>query len=79
LDIAASLALLAMTAVQVSPINIASTDGEPWIDVRAIDIARFDDYALPDYGTIKSSENCARRFRHRSGYFINRTSKRPYN
>jgi dimethylglycine dehydrogenase len=37
-------------------------DGEPEIDVWAMDIARFGDYASPDYGTIKSSENYERRF-----------------
>jgi len=37
-------------------------DGEPSIDVWAMDIARFGNYASPDYGTIKSSENYERRF-----------------
>ncbi|MCP4470716.1 MAG: FAD-dependent oxidoreductase [Gammaproteobacteria bacterium] len=37
-------------------------DGEPEVDVWAMDIARFGDYASPDYGTIKSSENYERRF-----------------
>lgn len=37
-------------------------DGEPSIDVWAMDIARFGDFATPDYGTIKSSENYERRF-----------------
>ena len=37
-------------------------DGEPSIDVWAMDIARFGNYATPDYGTIKSSENYERRF-----------------
>jgi dimethylglycine dehydrogenase len=37
-------------------------DGEPSIDVWAMDIARFGDYASPDYGTIKSTENYERRF-----------------
>ncbi len=37
-------------------------DGEPSIDVWAMDIARFGDYASPQYGTIKSSENYERRF-----------------
>ena len=37
-------------------------DGEPSIDVWAMDIARFGDYATPDWGTIKSSENYERRF-----------------
>ncbi|MFT5505713.1 MAG: dimethylglycine dehydrogenase [Gammaproteobacteria bacterium] len=37
-------------------------DGEPEIDVWAMDIARFGDYASPDYGTIKSTENYERRF-----------------
>ena len=37
-------------------------DGEPSIDVWAMDIARFGNYASPEYGTIKSSENYERRF-----------------
>ncbi len=37
-------------------------DGEPSIDVWAMDVARFGNYATPDYGTIKSSENYERRF-----------------
>ncbi len=37
-------------------------NGEPSIDVWAMDIARFGDYASPDYGTIKSTENYERRF-----------------
>jgi dimethylglycine dehydrogenase len=37
-------------------------EGEPEIDVWAMDIARFGDYASPDYGTIKSTENYERRF-----------------
>ncbi len=37
-------------------------DGEPSIDVWAMDIARFGDYATPDWGTLKSSENYERRF-----------------
>ena len=37
-------------------------DGEPSLDIWAMDIARFGDYASPDYGTIKSSENYERRF-----------------
>ncbi len=37
-------------------------DGEPSIDVWAMDIARFGDYATPDYGTVKSTENYERRF-----------------
>lgn len=37
-------------------------DGEPEIDVRAMDIARFGDFATPDWGTVKSSENYERRF-----------------
>jgi dimethylglycine dehydrogenase len=36
--------------------------GEPSIDVWAMDIARFGDYATPDWGTVKSSENYERRF-----------------
>ena len=36
--------------------------GEPSIDVWAMDIARFGNYATPDYGTVKSSENYERRF-----------------
>jgi len=37
-------------------------DGEPSIDVWAMDVARFGDYASPDWGTIKSTENYERRF-----------------
>ena len=37
-------------------------DGEPSIDVWAMDVARFGEYASPQYGTIKSSENYERRF-----------------
>ncbi len=37
-------------------------DGEPSIDVWAMDIARFGDFATPHYGTIKSKENYERRF-----------------
>ena len=37
-------------------------DGEPSIDVWAMDIARFGDWASPDWGTIKSCENYERRF-----------------
>jgi len=37
-------------------------DGEPSLDVWAMDVARFGNYASPDYGTIKSSENYERRF-----------------
>ena len=37
-------------------------DGEPSIDVLAMDVARFGEYASPHYGTIKSSENYERRF-----------------
>jgi dimethylglycine dehydrogenase len=37
-------------------------DGEPSIDVWAMDIARFGGFATPDWGTIKSSENYERRF-----------------
>ena len=37
-------------------------DGEPYIDVWAMDVARFGNYASPQYGTIKSSENYERRF-----------------
>jgi len=37
-------------------------EGEPSIDVWAMDIARFGDYATPDWGTVKSSENYERRF-----------------
>lgn len=36
--------------------------GEPSIDVWAMDIARFGDFATPDWGTVKSSENYERRF-----------------
>ncbi len=37
-------------------------EGEPSIDVWAMDVARFGDWATPDWGTIKSSENYERRF-----------------
>ena len=37
-------------------------DGEPSLDVWAMDVARFGNYASPHYGTIKSSENYERRF-----------------
>ena len=37
-------------------------EGEPSIDVWAMDIARFGEFATPDWGTIKSSENYERRF-----------------
>ncbi|MCC1493831.1 FAD-dependent oxidoreductase [Cognatishimia sp. F0-27] len=37
-------------------------NGEPSIDVWAMDVARFGDFATPDWGTIKSSENYERRF-----------------
>lgn len=37
-------------------------DGEPSIDVWAMDVARFGSWASPDWGTIKSCENYERRF-----------------
>ena len=37
-------------------------EGEPSIDVWAMDVARFGNYASPEYGTVKSSENYERRF-----------------
>ena len=37
-------------------------DGEPSIDVWAMDVARFGEFATPDWVTIKSSENYERRF-----------------
>ena len=37
-------------------------EGEPSIDVWAMDVARFGDFATPEWGTIKSSENYERRF-----------------
>ena len=37
-------------------------DGEPSIDVWAMDVARFGDFASPDWGTTKSAENYERRF-----------------
>jgi dimethylglycine dehydrogenase len=37
-------------------------DGEPSIDVWAMDVARFGSFATPDWGTIKSTENYERRF-----------------
>lgn len=37
-------------------------DGAPSIDVWAMDIARFGNFATPDWGTVKSAENYERRF-----------------
>lgn len=37
-------------------------DGAPSIDVWAMDIARFGNFATPDWGTVKSTENYQRRF-----------------
>ncbi|MBX2869953.1 MAG: FAD-dependent oxidoreductase [Acidiferrobacterales bacterium] len=37
-------------------------DGEPSIDVWAMDVARFGSWATPDWGTVKSTENYERRF-----------------
>ena len=37
-------------------------EGEPSVDVWAMDIARFGDFATPDWGTVKSAENYERRF-----------------
>jgi dimethylglycine dehydrogenase len=37
-------------------------DGEPSIDVWAMDVARFGEFATPEWGKIKSSENYERRF-----------------
>ncbi|MEM0977087.1 MAG: FAD-dependent oxidoreductase [Pseudomonadota bacterium] len=37
-------------------------EGEPSIDVWAMDVARFGDWATPDWGTVKSTENYERRF-----------------
>lgn len=37
-------------------------DGEPSIDVWAMDVARFGAFATPDWGTVKSAENYERRF-----------------
>jgi len=37
-------------------------EGEPSIDVWAMDIARFGEFATAEYGTIKAAENYARRF-----------------
>jgi dimethylglycine dehydrogenase len=37
-------------------------DGEPSIDVWAMDVARFGAFATPHWGTVKSSENYERRF-----------------
>lgn len=37
-------------------------EGEPSVDVWAMDIARFGDFATPEWGVIKSSENYERRF-----------------
>ena len=38
-------------------------DGEPSIDVWAMDVARFGDFATPAWGTTKASENYERRFK----------------
>ncbi|MFK7866707.1 MAG: FAD-dependent oxidoreductase [Alphaproteobacteria bacterium] len=37
-------------------------EGEPSIDVWAMDVARFGEFATAEYGTIKSAENYERRF-----------------
>ena len=37
-------------------------DGEPSIDVWAMDVARFGEFATPDWGTVKSTETYERRF-----------------
>ena len=37
-------------------------DGEPSIDVWAMNVARFGEFATPDYGTVKSTENYECRF-----------------
>ncbi len=37
-------------------------DGEPSVDVWAMDVARFGPFATPEWGTVKSSENYERRF-----------------
>jgi len=37
-------------------------EGELAIDVWAMDVARFGEFATPEYGTIKASENYSRRF-----------------
>jgi len=37
-------------------------DGEPSIDVWAMDVARFGEFATADWGTVKSTENYERRF-----------------
>ncbi len=37
-------------------------DGEPSIDVWAMDVARYGSWATPDWGTVKSTENYQRRF-----------------
>ena len=37
-------------------------EGEPSVDVWAMDIARFGAFATRDYGTVKSAENYSRRF-----------------
>ncbi len=39
------------------------TEGEPSVDVWAMDIARFGEFATGEYGTIKAAENYTRRFR----------------
>jgi dimethylglycine dehydrogenase len=37
-------------------------EGEPSVDVWGMDVARFGEFATPDYGTIKAAENYSRRF-----------------
>ncbi len=37
-------------------------EGEPSLDVWAMDVARFGEFATREYGTVKSSENYGRRF-----------------
>lgn len=37
-------------------------EGEPSIDVWAMDVARFGSFATPDWGSVKSAENYERRF-----------------
>ena len=37
-------------------------DGEPSIEVWAMDVARFGEFATPDWGSVKSTENYERRF-----------------
>jgi len=41
------------------------TDGDPGFDVWGMDVARFGDFATPQYTNVKVQENYSRRFRIR--------------